>query len=258
MTQISGRNDRYSVHPLAVDLTATYRFDEVNDAPRLDRSGNGNTMTDNNTVPTITTAPAGLVTAVNFTRANAEYVFAPYNTRLMPTANMVVSVWINLTTKTTYQYLCGMYDTNSGAGRVWSIEYDNTADRFIAVAVIPGPTAIFFNLNNFGAVTTGVWNHIMMWYEAGVGLFAKVNNGAVNSTANTSMTLQDISGSPRDMLMGTLRRNNNGGFDTNYMNGSIAGFALWKPTTTQLRYLTGPGSDMLYNGGNGMHIPTGY
>lgn len=240
--------NRYAHDMLIRNLVCSYRFDEPSDTSRFDHSGNNFRLTDNNSVPTVTAGvPAGLGYAADFTLANSEYLNTPFNVRLNPTNNVVVSMWVNLKTKATLQFLASQYNFGSAPDRAWFILYSNASDLFAL-------DTSFVGVGTPSGISTGVWYHLVAWYESGVGAGIRMNAGTTSLASNSTIALNATT---RDLCIGATRNNSNSNA-TQYTDGSIAGFNMWKPTTNQLKWLAGPGAEILYNGGQGLQIPTPY
>jgi len=240
---------------LTKNLVCYFPFDEETAGLRLDRSGNGFTGTDVNTVTTQRGSLECGAASVLFVRANAEHIIAPsspqWNDKTQPPKHVALSVWLNLTVKNVFQLIGGISDGNSADNRRWLLFYNNSTDR-LNFQMSNSNVQTNAVANNFGAVPTATWIHVMCWFESGVGGAIRVNNGTPDLNPQTYL---DLDVRDRDLVFGTVRRGSNSAVDTAYYDGAMALPTVWNPTTEQLQYLKGPGSAELYNGGKGLILP---
>jgi hypothetical protein len=125
----------------------------------------------------------------------------------------------------------------------YTLRYDSTADRF-AWFVSRNTSGIWTNpiANNFGALSVGVWYHIVAWYDSGSSLCGiAINDGTPNTASTTGL-------GPGNETCG-FAIGRPGDYTGNYFDGVIDEVGFWK------RALTPAERTELYNSGNGKTYP---
>lgn len=164
---------------LSDGLVAYWKMDEVSDM-RVDATGRGNDLSDNNTV---LSAGGKLGNAAQFVAANQEYLYRLDNPDLsMGNVDFTIAGWIYLNDKNGYRTLVSKWDVNNGYEYV--LRYDPYSDRFVLevsgnglLGGISGVAA-----NNFGSPIAGQWYWVVGWHDSvNDTLNIQVNNSAVDS-----------------------------------------------------------------------------
>lgn len=197
-------------------------------APTTDESGNGQTLTNNNTVGT-TTGVVG--TAGTFTAASSQSLTHADNASLSTgDVDFTLQCWLNLTTKTNGDtYIC------KREAFEFTLNYGSGSDR---LRFLFGQNAIAVTANNFGAPPLSTWMLVHCWHDSVNDLIGiSVNAGTANTAADTSANAVDGNGSfaiGKDLAFGQ------------YANAKINQVAFWK------RVLTSTERTSLYNSGSGL------
>ncbi|RJQ38959.1 DUF2341 domain-containing protein [Candidatus Microgenomates bacterium] len=172
--QMGGADQNY----LSNGLAAYWKMDEAS-GDRTDYSGNGLTLTDNNTV----TANSGKFgSSALFTRASSEWLSNSSIT--FGNTDWTVSGWVKLTDKTTYQSLISKMYYSGTWYYEWEFDYNNSTDRFVFTPYrqSDGASMTAVNADNFGSPTAGTWYFVTFWYQSSnrqIGI--QVNNGVANT-----------------------------------------------------------------------------
>lgn len=226
---------------LTDNLVAYWRLDEASGS-RVDATGRGNDLTDNNTV---TQATGILGSAGQFTRANSEWLSRTDNSDLSTgDVDFTVQAWVYLDSKpaSDYSYI---FTKSSTTGPVveFNCYYDTVADRF-KFEIFDNPPSVsrVATANNLGSPSLGTWYHIVGWHDAVNNLVGiAVNAGTANATA-TSGTAPGDTAAPFEL-------GRYGALASRYMNGRIDEVGYWK------RVLTSAERTALYNSGSGLAYP---
>lgn len=219
---------------LLTSLVAYWKLDELS-GTRVDATGRGNDLTDNNTV---TQATGKVGSAGQFAAANSESLSHVDNADLSIDPSDTVAAWVYLDTKTANRTIVAK--ANHPSTREFVLYYDFGANRFIVDVVFGDASNPVAVANSFGSPSTGVWYFVTGWLDSVLATAnIQINNGAIDSVATT--------GSPVD---------GNGTFALGewqnlgrYMDGRIDEVGLWK------RVLTAAERTALYNGGAGRTHP---
>jgi hypothetical protein len=221
---------------LKTGLISHWKLDETS-GTRNDAHGT-NHLTDNNTV---TSSAGKLGNAGTFTSANNETLNIVDNAFLsIASTDFTISCWIKFTTLSngeSYQTIIAKDDSTSG-NREYSLLYDTSANRLLAVGGRPATATVdVATANGFGALSSGTWYFVVMWYDSvAQTINIQVNNGTVDSVAKTI--------GPPDTTQAFIL----GGFGNSqfFLNGLIDSVSFWK------RVLTSAERKALYNSGNGL------
>ena len=152
--------------------------------------------------------------------------------------DFAIAFWGQLASKTVTQTAVSKY-TSTGNQRGYSVDYNQTADRFRFVMSSDGTSGTITNLDasTFGSPTASVWYFIYVQYDATANLMGiSVNNGTLDTTAQTGGAFANTAA----FLVGTI----NAGA-TQFWSGFVDDLGVWK------RKLTSYERTWLYNGGNG-------
>jgi hypothetical protein len=165
-----------------------WKFDECQGNLAYDSSGNGN----NGTITIgATGTQTGLDTCTNSGTAwgngtngkfnsslnfdgTDDYVSIPHSSELMPTS-LTVSGWIKFNSNTNWMMINKASGGTPGSFYVYG---DNLAN---GIWTIFGPTATRYNCN-MGALTTGVWYHLVGTFDAPLGQMKCYLNGDLKQT----------------------------------------------------------------------------
>lgn len=225
-----------SASSLLTSLVAYWKLEEAS-GTRVDATGRGNDLTDNNTV----TQATGIVgNAAQFTAANSEYLSHADNADLSTgNVDFTVAAWVYLDSKPAS--VMGFVTKGSGGSTTnaeYSLQYLNTSDRFRLVVFDGGSNAGAAVANNLGSPSTSTWYFVVAWHDSVADTVnIQVNNGTVNSSAYTFGSWD----STEPLWIG---RSSSG-----YQNGRIDAVGFWK------RVLTAGERTSLYNGGAGLQYP---
>jgi hypothetical protein len=207
-------------------LVAYWPLDEAS-GTRRDLSGNGLTLTDNNTVTGNPGPSSKLPLASQFTAANSEYLNRA-NSAVLQTGGIsfTVCAWVYLDTAAAGNpRIAHKGRVPTDANREWALTYLSASDRF-ALAVSPDGTGTgnaTATANTFGSPGTGVWRFIEAGYDLAAGLvFIRVNNGAADTAA--------LADGP-DSLTGDFGIG--GEYGVSFWDGRIAGVGFWQRLWTR-------------------------
>lgn len=219
-------------------LVAYWKLDEAS-GTRVDATGRGNDLTDNNTV----TQAAGKVSdAAQFTAANLEYLSRATNADLeMGDIDFTICAWAYLDSLVNSQIVAKDTDSPSNSR-------DYTLDYFQA-----GPTQFRFYFVNGGqvkiatttteTVTMSTWYFLVGWHDATADTVnIQLDNGTPHSAPTGGLAPQV---SAAEFRIGARPYT---GFE-DYMNGRIDEVGIWK------RVLTGNERNQLYKSGAGFSYP---
>ena len=166
-------------------LVGWWKMDETS-GNRVDSSGNGNTLTDNNTV---TSNPGKYGNAGQFTAANSEYLsIASNSTFETGDVDFTVSSWVYFDSMGRTAII--NKDGNSAGKREFLVMYDTGVSRFVFVLFHNGGnTFSTVNASNFGAATTGTWYFVVARYDSVKKvMYISINGGAENSASTVGTT----------------------------------------------------------------------
>ena len=205
---------------------------------RVDKSGNGNSLTDNNTV-TGNPGPSGNIPlASQFTLANSESLSILDNPTLSmsPGVKQTLCAWVfmdsaPITSMRIFQK--GVSATNQ---RAYILEWDTTTNRFRYFVSNDGTNVPVVTADLFGVPSISTWYFVVGWYD-GSFINISVNDGGINSLTH-SLDIFDDTGPVYIGARGEATPDN-------FWNGRIAAVGIWK------RALSAAERSYLYNGGAG-------
>lgn len=220
---------------LVTGCRAFWTLDEAS-GTRADETGNGHTLTDNNTV---TSATGKVGNAASFAAANSERLTEAHTASLQfGDQSWTVSAWVKLATKTAIRPIYTR-DNNVAGEREFVLNYDNGADRFL-IYVFKTVGNDQLNADVLGSPSLATWYHILTWRDnVRSTLNIRVNLGTPNSMAST--------GAGASATLTTEI----GGWAGNaaYMDGQIDAVGFWARTLTEAEMVT------LYAAGRGSQFP---
>ena len=217
---------------LTDSLVAYWKMDEASGSA-IDAVDGTSTLTDNNSVG----AAAGKINNGRAFTATSNHFFSHADSTDLSTGDISFefTMWVKLTTEPGTMGILGQWTT----GDLGYLVYYN-ADRFNWILGNGGSNFGNITADTFGALSTGTWYFIDVWYDSG----ANTTNIRINDSAqDTSGTLGTAPGdSSADFRIG---QNDN----SNYFDGVIDEVGFWK------RLLTTEERTQLYNGGAGLAYP---
>lgn len=164
-------------------LVAYWRLDEAS-GTRVDATGRGNDLTDNNTV---TQAVGRVGNAAQFTAANSEYLSRADNADLSTgDIDWTFWCWARLASKGAERAMGGKY-LSAGEQREWLLEFNNTADRFQLFVSSTGTAAsrTILSATSLGSPSTATWYFLVGWHDSVANTInIQANNGTVDSAAH--------------------------------------------------------------------------
>jgi len=218
---------------LLTGCRAFWKLDEAS-GTRADATGNGHTLTDNNTV----TSAAGKVgNAASFAAVNSERLTEANTASLQfGDQSWTLSAWVNLTTKTAIRPIYAR-DNNAAGQREAFLMYDNTPDRFSLYVFHSGGSDLL-NADVLGIPAVSTWYHVLAWKDKDRGTInIRVNMGAANTMV--------ASGPGLAVAIETQI----GAWSGNFMDGLIDAVGFWARTLTEPEMAT------LYAAGRGSQFP---
>ena len=214
---------------LLTNLQGYWTLDEAS-GTRADSSGNGNSLTDVNTV---TQAAGKLSYAAQFTAANLERLTINDNTSLsMGDIDFTLCCWVYFDTLP----VAGLISKWNGTGDEYTLYYDGVSRIKFGVDGGGGPVQVAADA--LGSPSTSTWYFVCAWHDSIANTInIQVNNGTINTAAH-SAGVQDSNSVFR---LGEI--------SDNYLNGRLDGVGVWK------RVLTQSERAYLYNYGSGNDYP---
>ena len=163
------------------NLIAYYPLDESS-GNRSDLSGNGKTLTDNNTVGNAT-AKFGAYSA-HFIAANSEYL-SRNDSAFNFAGDFTIAFWVKLADKSgNYRIVSKWADTSNQHG--FSCRYHVASDRFQFYVSKDGSDYPVASADNFGSPTAGVWYFVVLDWDTTNNLFGiEINRGTKNTNSET-------------------------------------------------------------------------
>jgi len=229
---------------LQTQLMAYWQLEEATGL-RVDATGRGNNLSDNNGVG----QQVGKIgNAAHFTPANNTYLSVADTSDLSTgDIDFSLSTWVYLTDKSeaydAYQVILGKGTSATFAGQEYELFYTKNlgvADRF-GFFVQNGADQGLVYANQFGAPALNTWYFIMAWHDAGANTVnIQVNDGAVDSVPWSGGS-QDTT---QEFTLGKIATDP--GY---YWNGGLDEVGFWKRTLTAAERTT------LYNCGSGLTYP---
>jgi len=203
-----------------------------------DKSGNGNTLTNNGSTGGATegasTPFAASTVSADLELSNSDYLNAADSTSLSITSDITIECWVNLEAHVAvgdFAFMVSKWDDggersyffryrrNSLTVFQWQFGYyDGTADRLCTLAMSAAPS-------------TTVWRHWAVIFDAATSTAEFVLNGVSQGTnAATGTTIND---STADLLIGAWK---SGGTVGKFIDGMLDEIRIWngKRTVTQI------------------------
>ena len=222
---------------LTDNLVAYYSLEEAS-GTRVDATGRGNDLTDNNTV----TQAAGKVgNAAQFTRANSESLSKADTADVRIGGDIAVSVqaWIYLDTLPSASGSFQIVSKDASGNREldWSV---STSDDKVYIGMFSGGSASY--AASASALSTATWYHLVFTYDPATNTLSLYTNNGAATTASLgpidAVGTASLRVGARDFA----------GFEQ-YFNGRIDEVGIWH------RVLTADERTQLYNGGAGLAYP---
>ena len=220
------------------DLVAFWNLEEAS-GTRIDATGRGNNLTDNNTV---TQAAGRIGSAAQFTSANSEWLEIADNADLsMGDIDFTVSCWAYLDSLPDGFVIHNKGDLSVGNGEEYLLWYPSTATNRLRFQVANSTATGIATANAYGAPATSTWIFAVGWHDSVLNTVnIQVNDGPIDSTAYTGGSYNSA------FAFGVGRFiNTPGGF----LNGRVDALGIWR------RILTAAERTRLYNNGNGRQYP---
>lgn len=170
-------------NPLLDRLVAYYRMGEASGS-RLDSSGSGLHLTDNNTVGSRT-----FKGAASFDGNNANYLSAADSAALSTgDIDFCFSAKVWLDNKTLTQTFFAKY--GAAGQREFRLYYDIGNDRIRFAVSSDGTDLATVSANNYGSPQTGQWIYVFCYHNAATNeIGIQVNNGATDTLAHSAGVL---------------------------------------------------------------------
>jgi Concanavalin A-like lectin/glucanases superfamily len=222
------------VAALRVGLVAYWKLDEAS-GTRVDATGRGNDLTDNNTV---TQAAGKIGQAAQFVRTNSEFLTRT-STADLTTGNVdfTFSAWVYLDSKPAdYMNILSKWAANGE----YELHWQNDVDEFIMGTRGAGFNAVARTVPRVhpSALT---WYHIIAWQDAG----GATTGISVNGVEGTASVTSPINATAAVFGIGEL-------------TGVSPGFRSWDGRIDEVgmwrRLLTSTEKAALYNSGNGLAL----
>jgi len=221
-------------------LVAYYRLEEAS-GTRVDATGRGNDLTDNNTV----TQNAGRIgNAAQFVAVNSESLSrVDSDDHDMGDINFTVCCWAWLDSKPANNMGFISKFTTTGSQRSWRIFWDTATDRILANISNTGAVVASLSAASFGVPPTGQWIFCVMFYNATTDILSiQINNGPVDTASRSGGAFL----STAQFAIGAI---NIAATPINFMDGRIDMVGIWK------RELNATERAELYNNGVGKQFP---
>lgn len=219
--------------PLLTNLAAYWKLDDLTDA-----SGNGNTLTNNNTA-TFNTGKVG--NAVYVVRASSQYLSLTSNSFVQTgDVDFTIAMWI---WEDTGNLQVAIAKNGSTAGQGEYVMYvTGTTDNILHFGV-DTPVDVFHAVDSGTAIAPSGWYFVIMWHNATADTVnISIDNGTTAS-AGTTGALQAASNGAFN-----IGRQPVGGSEL-YWDGRIDEVGIWK------RVLTAGERTRLYNTASGCTYP---
>lgn len=215
-------------------LVAYWKLEEAS-GTRVDATGRGNDLTDNNSVG----QAAGKVgNAASFVAASSQYLSRASTADLsVGTSSVTLAGWMKFTTVASVRTLLGKYELNQ---QEYTLDYSESVGTFRFLVSNNGSANTVLT-SSFGAASAGAWYFVCVWRDATAQTInLQINGGAIASVSYTSPSI--YSGTAGFGIGGLT-------YPGNYQDGQIDEVGIWK------RVLTAAERTALYNGGAGRSHP---
>lgn len=219
---------------LKLSLVGMWSLDEFGGAARVDSSGNGRNLTDNNTAGQLA-GPGTFASGASFVTGSNQFLSHADDAAFSPgDADFSIATWAYLEDKATSYGIVSKENT-TGATEEYAIWFDQVADRFKFTI---GQHSLTATADTLGSPSTGTWYFIYAEHNAGADTISiAVNDGAADSTATSGNAPSDSTGA---FELGRKAADN-----ATSLNGRIGHTGMWD------KVLTSGETAYLYNSGNG-------
>lgn len=229
--------------PIITSLQGYWKFDEAS-GNAADASGNGNTLTNVNTV-TYSNSPAKLNNAAHLAKASSQFfsLADASQTGLDIVGDLTFNGWIYLATSI------------SGSGNDYNIinKYSSSGQKSYMFRLMENDTLRFQctfdgSTDTFGGVSwvtsISTWYMVTCVYNAAAGSVAFYVNGVQQGTTQTGFSTSIFSGSSPFLVGDRLPA----GDPTTNFDGSFDEFGIWSRalTTTEITQLYNSGTPLPY------------
>lgn len=179
---------------LEISLVAYWPMDEMS-GNRGDITGNGNTLTDYNTVdsvegisgraaefdPSVVLEDLYIVDSANMSTGNIDFTFG---------------TWVYLTDNSSPRTIIHKGDS-SITNEYW-LRYDSTVSSFVFDVYNSAGSIASVNTSSFGTHSLDTWYYLVAWHDSGGDTVnIQINNGSVYSTNTGGTAVQDSTGTVR-------------------------------------------------------------
>ena len=180
---------------------------------RTDSSGNGNSLTDNNT----TASGTGRIgKSADFELSNSEYLSVTDNDTLSTgDTDFTVATWVNLESKPASQMTLVSKWAGATNNREYDLLYDNTTDAFQLIVSPDGTSnTTTVTARNFGSASTNTWYFVTAWHDSAnnqIGI--SINDGTSNTTTHLNGSYDGTGSTILGAIVGA------GGTATDFLDG---------------------------------------
>lgn len=208
----------------SANIQGMWHMDESSGS-RSDSSGNGNTLTDNNTVASSTTKQEGLRSA-DFERDNSEYLSITdgSQTGLDLTSNFTIAFWYR--PESVGAVVHGLVSKWTGASQRSYIVTKNASNQIQFNITSDGASAED-SVSSTGTLSAGTWYYITCVYEASTRMEVYINGAS--DTTNTTTIESAVFNSTGAFLIGADAGSGSPG---NFADGLIDDVVVWNRALT--------------------------
>ena len=217
--------------PLLNNLVAYWKLEEAT-GTRVDATGRGNDLTDNNTVGQ---AVGKIGNCAQFVSANSEYLSILDNADVRTgDIDWTIGFWCKLDNKTDHRVIIAKDDL--GTQREYSCYYHLSLDRII----VEFQGTNYVKADNLGSPVLNTWYGILFWHDSVANqICIRVNNGAANTVTTTVPGATKAS----QFRIGAFANS------VDFLGGLVDSVGIWK------RLLSADEQTEWYNNGNGNEYP---
>jgi len=221
-------------------LTAAWRLEETS-GTRIDATGRGHDLTDNNTV----TQAAGKVgNAAQFTRANSESLSTADHADLSGAGDFTLAAWVRLDSKSNTMFIIAKADDSLFVYE-YEFQYHQPSDRFsFVVGDTADPQNIgFVNADTPSPVAIDTWYLIICWHDSvNDQLGIQVSTEGAEGTVYTTGYADGVKDTAQGLRLGADNQPNW------FFDGRIDAPHFWP------RVLTASQRSLLWNDGAGLEF----
>lgn len=214
---------------------------EESSGDRLDATGNGNTLTSNNSVGQTT---GKIDFGTSYVAASSQFLSITDNSFVsLGDVDFTIGGWVYFTTKdASANGQRFMSKDDNSANREYLLGYETGADKFTCIVWTGGSGSGFQQVyaSTFGSPSTATWYFLLAWYNATSNVLSiSVNNGAANTISFAGGAYDGAA--PLQV----------GGYNSTaqFVNGKIDEMGIWKQA------LSDDDRTALYNNGSGVTYP---